>query len=99
MALEYIPDIEEHIDACKKGLIWLGFREEEINAYEDETDVPELDSVFLNLERRALANPDQKILVFLFYKGHGNVMNKLISAVGEMDESLGLENFLRDLSV
>ena len=36
MALEHIPDIEEHIDACKKGLIWLGFREEEINAYEDE---------------------------------------------------------------
>ena len=57
MSLEYIPDIEEHIDACKEGLKWLGFRDDEINAYEDEWDIPELDDVLVDLERRSKANP------------------------------------------
>ena len=35
----------------------------------------------------------------MFFKGHANVMNGLISAVGEMDESQKLEDFLRDLSI
>ena len=99
MSLEHIPDIEDHIDACKDGLKWLGFLDDEINAYEDEWDIPELDDVLVNLERRSKANPGQKILVFLFFKGHANVMNGLISAVGEMDESQKIEDFLRDLSI
>ena len=57
MSLEHIPDIEEHIDACKDGLKWLGFLDDEINAYEDEWDIPELDDVLVNLERRSKANP------------------------------------------
>ena len=35
----------------------------------------------------------------MFFKGHANVMNGLINAVGEMDESQKLEDFLRDLSI
>ena len=58
MALEFIPDTEEHVDACKEGLKWLGFVDDEINAYEDEWDIPELDDVLTNLESRAKANPN-----------------------------------------
>ena len=53
MSLEIIPDVEEHLDACKEGLKWLGFLDDEINAFEDEWDVPELDEVTMTLERRA----------------------------------------------
>ena len=34
----------------------------------------------------------------MYFKGHGNVMNGCISAVGEMDEAQELEGFLRDIA-
>ena len=34
----------------------------------------------------------------MYYKGHGNVMNGTISAVGDMDEAQELEGFLRDIA-
>ena len=78
--------------------MWLGFQENEINVYEDECDVPEFAEEWEDINERAEEDPKMKTLVFLYFKGHGNVRNNQISAVGEYDEAQELEGFLFDLA-
>ena len=51
--LEFIPDIEEHVDACKEGLKWLGFVDEEINDCKNSWEIPKLEKVLTDLQGRA----------------------------------------------
>lgn len=78
--------------------MWLGFHENEINAYEDEHEVPEFAEEWEEINERAEEDPSMKTLVFFYFKGHGNVRNNQISAVGECDEAQELEGFLFDLA-
>ena len=98
-SLEYLEDTEVHVEAARQGCLWLGFHEDEINFYEDERDVPEFADVWEELDERAEEDPSMKTLVFFYFKGHGNVRNNQISAVGEFDEGQELEGFLRDLAI
>lgn len=49
------------------------------------------------IERLAREDPEAKILVFLYYKGHANVLNGCINYVGEdgEDQSNQVETYLR----
>ena len=93
--LEHFESIEEDIEACKKGLIWLGFQQSEISEYDDDNDL-DISKEYLRIKQITQQDSTARVLVYIFYKGHANVMNGLLSVFGEYGESLGLENFARD---
>ena len=95
--LEFFEDIQDHVTAAKELCKWLGFDNSEIEEGDEYDDIG-IDGLWVPLSERANKNKDDKTLIFLYYKGHANVMNGQIRAVGSMDEGIELESFLRDCS-
>ena len=89
--------MSEHIEAAKEGLLEWGFIENEIQTFESEAAMPDLETdEFRQIDALSKSEADQLTLTFLYFKGHGMVNSGCVHAVGNrFDNGINLEGFLK----
>ena len=69
-----LEQVDSHIEAAKTGLLTWGFLEEEVHVYRDQDMLPDFD-VDEQSTIQTLGQ-DGKTLVYLYFKGHGQVAGR-----------------------
>lgn len=59
--------------------------------------LPDDDVEISELRKKLVENPQHQALIFFYYKGHANVVNGMIRALGS-DERMRIESFLRRIA-
>ena len=92
-------EVEESLANAQEGLKQWGFNDLEIKIFEDEDEVPNFQQdIWPEIEEKAKSGEDD-LLIFLYFKGYGNMINDCISYVGKDGEGQSLEGFLRDCAI
>lgn len=88
--LERIENVQECLESAKQGLLSWGVSETEIQVFEEPYDLMDFETENLPAIEKIAQSEDNKLLVFLYFKGHA-----VVSSMGISFIDVNLESFLR----
>ena len=96
--LESFESIDDDIASAQEGLEFIGFDKDDdsLKLYDDADFMVDFDEEYRVLKKWSLSHPNEKALVYLFYKGHSIVHSSLIKTWGPEGQDEKIEGFLRD---